>query len=125
MKVPKNWSFSPDSHNGSYDQERGPLNIHVTHMQDCHANIRAEYQDYSSEVPVCWSVSLETLESISKRLREVFPQSSEIEINLGDEYIDPRINVDWSEKQYEWSESTLANVISTRILKVLDEMEIK
>ncbi len=56
MKVPKNWSFSPDSHNGSYDQERGPLNIHVTHMQDCHANIRAEYSNEDPVYPESWSV---------------------------------------------------------------------
>lgn len=55
----------------------------------------------------------------------MFPQTSQIEINLGDEFSHPGVDVDWSEKQYEWSESTLANVVQTRILKVLDKMEIK
>ena len=76
MKAPKNWIFSPSGINiGSYDQQRGALNIHVTHVEDCHASIRAEYSDEYPGYPKSWSVSLETLESISKRLREVFPQS--------------------------------------------------
>ena len=55
----------------------------------------------------------------------MFPESSEIAVNLGDEYVDQSIDIDWSEQEFRWSESTLANVVRTRILKVLDEMEIK
>ena len=125
MITPNNWNFSIDGYNGTYDQERGSLSIHVQPLGDCSANIRASYSDEHPVYPEFTSVSLETLESIAKRLREVFPQTSQIEIDLGDEFSDPSVNVDWSEKQFEWSESTLSNVVHTRILEVLDKMEIK